>query len=115
MKKLHLLLLTAFTLLFATLACNLPSSGTPVASQDVDEAVEAIPAAGVPTATVQVQAEDPPAAAPLPSQTPTPSETPTVTTNTHVFNPGGACISEYQLPVGTRNSLRFDRYLHGWG
>lgn len=79
MKKLHLLLLTAFTLLFATLACNLPSSGTPVASQDVDEAVEAMPAAGVPTATVQVQAEDPPAAAPLPSQTPTPSETPTVT------------------------------------
>jgi len=79
MKKLHLLLLTAFTLLFATLACNLPSSGTPAASQDGDEAVGAMSAAGVPTATAQVQAEDPPAAAPLPSQTPTPSETPTVT------------------------------------
>ena len=79
MRKLHPLLLTAFTLLFAMLACNLPSAGTQVAVQDDDGAVEATVAASLATAADQVQAEDPPVAAPSPSQTPTPSETPTVT------------------------------------
>jgi len=79
MRKLHPLLLTAFTLLFATLACNLPSADTQVAVQDDDGAVEATVAVGVATVADQIQTEEPPVAELPPSQTPTPSETPTVT------------------------------------
>jgi hypothetical protein len=79
MRKLHPLLLTAFTLFFATLACNLPSAGMQVAVQDDDGAVEATVAVGVATVADQIQTEEPPVAELPPSQTPTPSETPTVT------------------------------------
>ncbi|MCK5054230.1 MAG: tail fiber domain-containing protein [Anaerolineales bacterium] len=79
MRKLHPLLLTAFTLLFTTLACNLPSAGPQVAAQDDGGAIEPTVAAGVATATDQVQPEEPPVTELPPSQTPTPSATPTVT------------------------------------